>query len=59
MEKFIEDEKETDLKLPRMLAKKPLEVACRHFYVWSANIEAHGHMGSCPGYALGKSDKFT
>ena len=37
---------------PRMLVKEPLEVECRKFYVLSANIEAHGHMGSCPGYAL-------
>ena len=37
---------------PRMLIKEPLEVECRKFYVWSVNIEAHGHMGSCPGYAL-------
>ena len=51
-EKFIEDEKGTDLILPRMLAEKPLEVECRKFYVWSANIEVHGHMGSCPGHAL-------
>ena len=47
-EKFIEDEKGTDLVLPRMLAEKPLEVECRKFYVWSANIQAHGHMGNCP-----------
>ena len=51
-EKFIEDDKGTDLILPRMLAKKPLEVECRKLYVWSANMEAHGNMGSCPGYAL-------
>ena len=37
---------------PRMLIKEPLEVECRKFYVWSVNVEAHGHMGSCPGYAL-------
>ena len=24
----------------------------RRFYVLSANIEAHGHIGSCLGYAL-------
>ena len=48
-EKFIEDEKGTDPILPRTLAKKPLEVECRKFYLWSANIEAYGHMGSCPG----------
>ena len=37
---------------PRMLIKEPLEVECRKFYVWYANVEAHGHLGSCPGYAL-------
>ena len=37
---------------PRMLVKEPLEVECRKFYVLYANIEAQGHMGSCPGYAL-------
>ena len=49
---------------PRMLMKEPLEVECRKFYVLYANIEAHGHMGSCPGYALltylaRKGDKTT
>ena len=37
---------------PRMLIMEPLEVECGKFYVWSANVETHGHMGSCPGYAL-------
>ena len=37
---------------PRMLIKEPLEVECRKFYVLYANIEAHAHMGSCPGNAL-------
>ena len=37
---------------PRMLVKEPLEVECGKFYVLYANTEAHGHMGSCPGYAL-------
>ena len=37
---------------PRMLIKEPLEVEYRKFYTLHANIEAHGHMGSCPGYAL-------
>ena len=46
---------------PRMLVKEPLEVECRKFYVLHANIEAHGRMGGCPGYALlflpGKASK--
>ena len=37
---------------PRTLIKEPLEVECGKFDVLFANIEAHGHMGSCPGYAL-------
>ena len=37
---------------PRMSVKELLEVQCRKFYLFYANIEAHGHMGSCPGYAL-------
>ena len=48
---------------PRRLVEEPVEVECRKFYVLHANIEAHGHMGSCPGYALltlhGKSTKPT
>ena len=35
-----------------MVAEKPLEVERRRFYDLSADIEAHGHMGSCPGHAL-------
>ena len=45
--KFITDEEGTDLLLPKIV-----EVECRRFYVLSADIEAHGHMRSCPGYAL-------
>ena len=37
---------------PKMLINELLEVECRKFYVLLANIEALGHMGSCPGYAL-------
>ena len=37
---------------PRMLVKESVEVECRKFYVLHANIEAQGHVGSCPGYAL-------
>ena len=51
-EKFIEDEEGTDLLLPRMLVKKPLEVEHRKLYIVYAGTEAHGHIGSCLGYAL-------
>ena len=49
---FITDEEGTDRPLPRIVTEKPLEVESRRFYVLSADVEAHGHMGSCPGYAL-------
>ena len=49
--------------LPRIVVERAPEVEPRRFYVLSANIEAHGHMGSCPGYALltlpGKATKTT
>ena len=31
--------------------RKSLEVERRRFYVLSADIEAHGHIGGCPGCA--------
>ena len=37
---------------PKTVAEKPPEVERRRVYVLSADVEAHGHMGSCPGYAL-------
>ena len=51
-EKFIADEKGTDLLLPRMWVAEPLEVEHRKLYILYAGTEAHGHIGSCPGYAL-------
>ena len=49
------------LLLPRIVAEKSPEVERRRFYVLFVDIEAHGHMGSCPGYALltlhGKASK--
>ena len=42
----------TDLLLPRMLVRKPLEVERGRFYGLFADIEAHGHIGSGPGCAL-------
>ena len=50
--KFITDEEGAGLLLPRIMAEKPPEVERRRFYVCvCGNFEAHGHMGSCPGYA--------
>ena len=37
---------------PRILVKEFVEVECRKFCILYANIEAHVHMGSCPGYPL-------
>ena len=51
-EKPTEDEKGTDLLLPRMLVKKPLEVDHRKLHIVYAGTEAHGHIGNCLGYAL-------
>ena len=59
--KFITDEEGAGLLLPRIVAEKLPEVERGRFYVPFANIEAHGHIGCCPGYALlvlrGKSTK--
>ena len=35
--------------LPRIVVERAPEVEPRSFYVLSANIEAHGHTGGCPG----------
>ena len=50
--KVTGDEEATGFMLPRIVTEKPPEVERRVFYVVSADIEAYGHMGSCPGYAL-------
>ena len=42
--------------LPRIVVERAPEVEPRRFYVSSADIEAHGHTGGCPGW---KSDKST
>ena len=39
------------LSLPRIVAERTLEVEPRRFYVLSADIEAPGHTGGCPGCA--------
>ena len=48
--KFITDEEGAGLLLPRIGTDKPPEVERIRFYVLSANVEAHGHIG--PGYTL-------
>ena len=60
MKKVTADKEGAGPQLPRIVAEKPLDIERRRFYVSSVDIEAHGHMGSCPGYALliaGRSDK--
>ena len=37
--------------LPRIVVERAPEVEPRRFYVLSADIEAHGHTGACPGCA--------
>ena len=37
--------------LPRIVVERALEVEPRRFYVLSADTEAHGHTGWCPGCA--------
>ena len=50
--KTIADEEGTALLLPRVVIEKSLDFERRRFCVLSSNVEAHGHIGSCPGYAL-------
>ena len=38
-----------DPPLPRIVVERAPEVEPRRFYVSSADIEAHGHTGGCPG----------
>ena len=49
--KVIADEG-AGLLMPRNVVENSLEVERRRFNVLSADIEAHGHIGSCPRYAL-------
>ena len=46
--KVTADEEGTGLMLPRIVAEKPRKVERRGFHDLSADIEAYGHMGSCP-----------
>ena len=50
--KCITDEEGAGLLLPRLLVEKPPEVERRRLFVFFTDIEAHGHIGSCPRYAL-------
>ena len=43
--------KERDPPLPRIVVERAPEVEPRRFNVLSADLEAHGHSGGCPGCA--------
>ena len=49
--KFTADKEGAGLPLPRILVERAPEVEPRRFFVLSADIEAHGHTGGCPGSA--------
>ena len=59
--KVTADKEGAGPQLPRIAVERAPEVESRRFYVLSADIEAHGHTGGCPGCAAlashGKSDK--
>ena len=59
--KVTADKEGAGPSLPRIVVEREPEVEPRRVYVLSANIEAHGHTGGCPGCAAlasqGKSDK--
>ena len=46
------DEEGKRVMMPRIVVEKPREVQRRRFYVLSTDIEAYGHVRSCPGYEL-------
>ena len=47
-------------RLPRIVVERAPEAEPRRFYVLSADIEAHGHIGACPGCeALASHGKAT
>ena len=46
------DEEGTRFMMPRVVVEKPREVERMRFHVLSSDIEAHGHVGSCPGHEL-------
>ena len=50
--KVTADKEGTGHLLRRIVVGNSLEVQRRRVYVLSADIEAHGHIGSCLGYAL-------
>ena len=49
-QKVTADKEGAGAKLPRIVERAP-EAEPRRFYVLSADIEAHGHTGGCPGCA--------
>ena len=51
MTKRVTADKEGAAPLPRIVVERASEVEPGRFYVLSADIEAHGHTGGCPGCA--------
>ena len=49
--KVAADNERAGLPLPRIVVERAPEAEPRRFYVLSADIEAHGHTGVCPGCA--------
>ena len=49
--KLTKNQERAGLPLPRIVVERALEVQSRRFNVLSADIEAHGHSGGCPGCA--------
>ena len=49
--KVTADKEGAGPQLPRIAVERAPEVESRRFYVLSADIEAHGHTGGCPGCA--------
>ena len=51
MKKVTADREGAGPPLPRIVVERAPEAEPRRFYVLSADIEAHGHTGGCPGCA--------
>ena len=49
--KFTADKEVAGPPLPRIVVERAPEMEPRRFFVLSADIDAHGHSGGCPGCA--------
>ena len=60
VKKVTNDKEGAGSLLPRIVVERAPEVEPRRFYVFSADIEARGHIGGCPGcVALASRGKAT